>query len=154
MITLRLVFLVLLSLVTLTAAVAADDLASRLKSARSLRCTFTSEVATWVRSGHRTVEQTKERSIVTYDNIDLAKGTARIIAEGFGGGAGDLTVWWERWGGLWLVERTPSGNIVATTVYPMYGEGTDEFVVLEARHSTTGQIVLGQDSFGTCKILD
>lgn len=145
--------ILMLLLVCGAAADAADDPASRLKAARSLRCTFTSEVATWVRSGHRTIEQTKERSIVTYDNIDLAKGTARIVAEGFGGGAGDLTVWWEQWGSLWLVERTPSGNLVTTTVYPMYAEGTGEFVVLESRQSTTGAIVLGEQTYGTCKPL-
>jgi hypothetical protein len=136
-------------------AAQADDPRARLGAARSLRCTYTSEVATWVRNGRRTVEQTSERSIVTYDNINLAKGTARIIADSpWGGGAADLTVWTERWGGLWMLERTPSGNIVATTVFPMYAEGTDEFVVLEARHSTTGVIVLGQDTFGTCKVLE
>jgi hypothetical protein len=49
---------------------------------------------------------------------------------------------------LWMIERTPSGNAVATTVFPMYAEGTDEFVVLETRHTTTGIIVLGQDTYG------
>jgi hypothetical protein len=128
-----------------------DDPVSRLKHARSLRCTFTSEVATWVRSGHRTVEQTTEKSTVSYDNIDLAKGTARIIAND---GASDLSVWWERFGSLWMLERTPSGNIVATTVFPMYAEGTNDFVVLEARHSITGAIAIGQDTYGTCKLVE
>jgi len=48
-----------------------------------------------------------------------------------------------------MLERTPSGNEVVTTVFPVYAEGTDEFVVLEARHSIAGRIVLGQDSYGT-----
>jgi hypothetical protein len=55
----------------------------------------------------------------------------------------------ERWGSLWLLELTPSGNIVVATVFPMYAEGTDKFVVLEARHSTTGVIFLGQ-TYGPC----
>jgi hypothetical protein len=135
-----------------TAATGADDPASRLRGARSMRCTFTSESVTWVRSGHRTIEQTPQKDTATYDNIDVAKGTARIIANG---GAGDLAVWVERtWGSLWMLERTPSGNVVVTTVFPMYAEGTDEFVVLEARHSMAGQIVLGQETFGTCRILE
>jgi hypothetical protein len=33
-----------------------------------------------------------------------------------------------------MLERTPSGNEVVTTMLPMYADGTDEFVVLEARH--------------------
>jgi hypothetical protein len=63
-----------------TAAGGNDRPTSRLRHARSLRCTFTSGVATWVRNGHRTDEQPTEKSTVSYDNIDLAKGTARIIA--------------------------------------------------------------------------
>jgi hypothetical protein len=129
-----------------------EDPASRLNHARSLRCTFTSSVATWIRSGHRTVEQTNDKGSAQYDNIDLAKGTARIIANA---GAGDLAVWRERtFGSLWMLERTPSGNVVGTTVFPMYAEGTDEFVALEARHSMTGQIVLGEETYGTCRVSD
>jgi hypothetical protein len=112
--------------------------------------------STWVRGGRRTVEQTKEaHSSATYEDINLAKGTARIVADGpLGGGAGELTVWLERsMGSLWMMERTPSGNAVVTTVFPMYAPGTKEFVVLEARHSMAGEIVLGQDAFGTCRIL-
>ncbi|TLZ39937.1 MAG: hypothetical protein E6K23_11420 [Gammaproteobacteria bacterium] len=126
------------------------DAVARLHAARSLRCTFTSEVTTWVRNGHRTVEQTAEHGSATYDNIDVAKGTARMVANA---GAGDLTVWVERTlGSLWMLERTPSGNVVVTTVFPMHAEGTDEFVVLEARHLIMGTIVLGQDTYGTCKV--
>jgi hypothetical protein len=62
-------------------------------------------------------------------------------------------VWLDRAGGLWMLERAPAGNIIVTTAYPMYAEGTTEFLVLEARHST-GAIVLGGESFGTCKVLD
>lgn len=133
-------------------AYASGDPAARLHSARSLHCTYTAQVATWVRSGQRTVEQTTEASTVSYDNIDLTKGTARIIANG---GASDLTVWMEQTSGsLWMLERTTSGNVVVTTVFPMYAGFTDEFVVLEARHSMVGVTALGQDTYGTCKVLE
>jgi hypothetical protein len=131
---------------------AAEDLAARLRAVRSLRCTFTDDVTTWVRSGRRTVEQSAEKGIATYDNINLAKGTARIVTSG---GAGGLAVWMEpTFGSLWMSERTPSGNTVITTVFPMYAEGTKDFVVLEARHSITGAIVLGEESYGTCTVLE
>ena len=48
---------------------------------------------------------------------------------------------------------TKAGNEFVTTVYPAYAEGTKDFVVLESRH-TIGQIILGQESFGTCQILE
>ena len=53
-------------------------------------------------------------------------------------------------------ERTPSGNEIITTVFPVYAEGTEEFVVLESRHSLSisGQTVLGEAAYGTCAILE
>jgi len=149
----RLAVPVLIGLACSTAR--ADDAATRLRAARSLRCTFTLDIATWIRSGHRTVEQTTEKSTVDYDNINIAKGTARIVAHGDWGGAGDLTVWMERTGGsLWLLERAPSGNVITTTVFPMYAEGTAEFVALESRHWITGATVVGQQTYGTCQVLE
>jgi hypothetical protein len=49
---------------------------------------------------------------------------------------------------------TKAGNEFVNTVYPAYAEGTKEFVVLESRHTMVGQIILGQESFGTCQILE
>jgi hypothetical protein len=131
---------------------AADSPASRLRSARSLRCAFTSSVSTWVKNGHRSIEQTNDKGSAVYDNINVAKGTARIVANW----SGDIAVWLDAQGDLWMLERTPSGNEVITTVFPMYAEGTDEFVVLESRHSLaiSGQTVLGETAFGTCAMLE
>jgi hypothetical protein len=128
-----------------------EDLAARLRHARGLHCTFTSAVRTWVRQGHRTVDQTHDKSSVVYDNINLDKGTARVIGNA---GAVDLIVWLDRLGSLWMLERTPAGNEVVTTVVPMYAEDTNEFVVLESRHAFTGPIVTGETDYGTCKVWD
>jgi hypothetical protein len=135
------------------AASGADDPASRLRSARSLRCTFTSSVDTLVRSGHRSIEETNDKGAAVYDDINVAKGTARIVANG---GTSDLVVWRDRQDNLWMLERTNSGNEVVTTVFPMYAEGTDEFIVLESRHwlAIGGQIAAGEIAFGTCKPLE
>lgn len=135
---------------SLSAASAPGDPAGRLRHARSLRCTYQSSVGTWVRSGHRTIEEDKDRGVATYDDIDITKGTARIVANA---GAADLTAWFDRQGSLWLVERTPLGYEVVTTVFPMYAEGShDEFVVLESRHTLTGSIALASTSYGVCKV--
>ncbi len=111
-----------------------------------------SSVTTWVRNGHQTVERTTDKGSAVYDNINLAKGTARAIGNV---GASDLAVWLDAQGDLWMLERTPSGNEVVTTVFPMYAEGTNELVVLESRHSLAigGGIVLGEMAYGTCTIL-
>jgi hypothetical protein len=128
-----------------------EDLAARLRHARGLHCTFTSAVTTWIRQGHRTVDQTYDKHAVVYDNINVDKGTARVIGNA---GAADLLVWLDRSGSLWMLERTPGGNEVVTTVVPMYGEDTNEFVVLESRHTFTGPIVTGETDYGTCKVWD
>jgi hypothetical protein len=130
---------------------AADNSAqARLQRAKSLRCTYTAAVAHWIRVSGHTVEQTNDKSTATYDAINLTKGTARIIANQ---GAGDLDAWWGG-GSLWLSERTPVGNLVVTTVFPQYAPGTNEFVVLESRHSFVGTTALGESTYGTCKVLE
>lgn len=148
----RLVLGAVLSVVFIGAKSADGDPTARLRAARSLRCEYTSVVNTWVRSGRRTIEQVNDRGGAVYDNIDVAKGTARIIANT---GASNLKVWVDTiWHSLWMLERAPSGNVIVTTVFPRYADGTDDFVVLEARHSMVGQIILGEESFGTCKVLE
>jgi hypothetical protein len=134
-------------------ATGADNPGLRLRNARSLRCMYTSSVATWVRGGERSVEQTNDKGTATYDNIDVTKGTARIIGNI---GAGDIRVWLDAQGDLWMLEKTPSGNAFVTTVFPMYAPRTSDFIVLEARHSLSisGTSALGEESFGTCAILE
>jgi len=112
---------------------------------------FQSSVGNWVRNGRQTVEQDPDNGSVTYDNIDIAKGTARIIANL---GAGDLAAWIDRQGSLWLIERTPVGYEVVTTVFPMYAEGTSEFVMVESPHTLGigGNIAVGSTAYGTCKV--
>src|SRR5262249_3200901 len=89
-------------------------------------------VGNWVRNGRQTVEQDPDNGSVTYDNIDIAKGTARIIANL---GAGNLAAWINRQGSLWLIERTPAAYEVVTTVFPIDAEATSEFVMVESPHT-------------------
>jgi hypothetical protein len=137
-----------------TVAGAADDSVARLRSAHSLHCTFTANTVTKVINGHRTVEQNYDKGSAIFVNIDLAKGTARVIAKDLGGGYANLSASWEQFGSLWLVERSPSGNVIATTIYPMYAEGTHDFIALEARHTRAGMTIIGQEIYGTCKIVE
>jgi hypothetical protein len=129
----------------------ADDPGTLLRGARSLQCSYTSSVNTFVRNGHRTIENTTDKGTAIYDNINVIKGTARMVGNI---GATDVVVWVDRMGSIWIRERTPFGNEFVTTVFPTYVEGTKEFVVLESRHSMVGQTILGEESFGTCRILE
>jgi hypothetical protein len=138
-----------LSLAAIGLASADGDPVAQLRHARSLRCAYQTGSGTWVRSGHRTIEEDKDNGVATYDDINITKGTARIIANA---GAADLTAWLDRQGSVWLVERTLLGYEVVTTVYPMYAEGTRELVVLESRHTFIGTIALASTSYGTCRV--
>jgi len=129
----------------------AEDPAARLHQARGLHCTFTSAITVWVRNGHRTVDQTHDKSSAVYENINIDKGTARVIGNA---GANDLVIWFDRSGSLWMLERSPGGQEVVTTVVPMYAEDTNELVVLETRHTFTGPVVTGETDYGTCKVWD
>jgi hypothetical protein len=68
---------------------------------------------------------------VTYDNINLQRGTTRIIAST---GASDLSASW-RSNSIWLVEKAPAGNLILTTIFAAHLKGSQEFVVIESRHS-------------------
>jgi hypothetical protein len=91
--------------------------------------------------------------IVVYDNINVVRGTARVVYEKGvpGGGAGDLTVRWQA-GALWFIEAAPAGNLILTTIFSRYAEGTTDFIALDSRHSALA-IVTGSMSSGTCKTL-
>jgi hypothetical protein len=89
--------------------------------------------------------------IVVYDNINIERGTARVIYEKGvpGGGGGDLTARWQA-NALWLIEAAPAGNLILTTIFPRYADGTRDFIALDSRHSAI-IIVSGSMSSGTCK---
>jgi hypothetical protein len=91
--------------------------------------------------------------IVVYDDIDIEQGTARVIYEKGvpAGGAGDLMVRWQA-NALWFIEKAPAGNLILTTIFPRYAEGTADFIALDSRHSEAA-IVSGSMSSGTCKAL-
>jgi len=93
---------------------------------------------------------------VVYDNIDLQRGTARIIyLKGISPGAGDVSA---RWNGnaIWFTEIPPStaavSNAVMTTVFARYAEGTENFIALDTRQSLSF-IVTGSMASGTCTAL-
>jgi hypothetical protein len=128
---------------------APNDALALLRQARSLRCTYTASSLTSFRPDRRiTVEH--DQMVVVYDNIDI-KRTARVIYEKGvpGGGAGDLTARWQA-NALWLIETAPAGNLILTTIFPRYADGTRDFIALDSRHSAV-IIVSGSMSSGTCK---
>jgi hypothetical protein len=115
----------------------------------ALRCNFTDMALTEFKSGRRTIKSTNEKGTAVYDNIDIEHGTARIVASA----ADDLNVKWLA-DALWFIEKPPLGGLIVTTVFPNYSEGTEDFIVLESRHSVIGKYILGEQSSGTCSVLN
>ena len=145
--------LAVLTLVWVTAVGGVEDPASRLRGARSLRCTYTASALTAFMPEGRRITMEHDQMIVVYDNINVERGTARVIYEKGvpGGGAGDLTVRWQA-SALWFIEAAPAGNLILTTVFARYAQGTTDFLALDSRHSAVA-IVSGAMSSGTCKAL-
>ena len=141
-----------LCLLPVGAARSAAEPVSRLHHARSLRCNFTAVAMTQWKDGRRAItnESVHEASI-TYDSIDPRKGMGRIIGNL---GAGDVSVRYDAFGALWILETTPAGLLNVSTVFPMYAEGTDAFIIIEDRHSAVGTSILAEQSSGTCTILE
>jgi hypothetical protein len=147
----------LLCLVALNGALASDDPTDppigRLRQVRSLRCTYDTEATTAFKPEGRKIVTDHDVMVVIYDNIDLGRGTARVVyVKGVAPGAGDVTV---RWNGnaLWFTEIPQSNaavsNAILTTVFARYAEGTKDFIALDSRHSLS-VIVAGSMSSGTC----
>src|SRR5580704_782330 len=120
----RLIACILLSVTTVEAVAGTDDPVMRLHRARSLRCTYTASTLTSFKP-EREITTEHEEIVVVYDNINIERGTARVIYEKgiYGGGTGDLTVQW-RANALWLIEIAPAGNLIVTTIFSRYAAGT------------------------------
>src|SRR5579871_1619168 len=145
---LRIATLATLSLLTAQAQ-AYDAVTERLRLTKSLRCEFTDSSLTEFKDGHRSIRQTGDKGAVVFDNIDVQHGTARIIAQQ----AGDVSVHWTG-DGYWFLERAPFGNLIVTTVFAKYAEGTQRFIVIESRHWAMDQFASGEQASGSCEALN
>jgi|HubBroStandDraft_4_1064222.scaffolds.fasta_scaffold344203_2 hypothetical protein len=136
--------------------VSPNDPVSRLRSAHTLRCHFTAAATTKWTNGQRTITSENlnvqaRANEVTYDSIDLKKGTARAIGNA---GAADVTVKVDRMGALWMVETVPMGYLVVTTIIPNYAADSTDFIIIESRHTwLPSAYALGTQDSGTCSVL-
>ena len=135
-----------------SASANADDLADRLRHARGLRCTYTAESVTAFGPEGRKITTDHDVYSVTFDSIDVERGTARVTDRNI---AADVTVKWqpnEFGAALWFVETAPAGNLLVTAVFARQTPGSDEFIALESRQSSV-LFVSGSMASGTCKVV-
>lgn len=69
-----------LSITAVETAAGTDDAVLRLHRARSLRCTYTASTLTSFKP-EREITTDHDEIIVVYDNINIERGTARVIYE-------------------------------------------------------------------------
>jgi hypothetical protein len=146
----RLAVILGLQLLAIGTASAADTPEFRLKHALTLKCSFTASATTEFKDGQRTISSAKDEGQSTFSVINIQKGAAKVTGNNR---AADVVVRYAQ-GEIWFIETTPAGNLVITTVFPLYVQGTEEFVVVESRHSVIGTSVLGEQSSGGCKSIN
>jgi hypothetical protein len=131
-------------------AVADDSQLSALFKAKSLRCKWVSGyVGKWTEG---TLKVTPDRfdDITTFDSIDRAKGTARLLGNQSAGTVTlILTV-----AGLTFLDQSPAGSIFLTTVFADSKNKAGDYVAVSSRHFSFFTTVAPSQYHGTCKILE
>ena len=125
---------------------AAETPEFRLKHALTLKCSFTASASTEFKEGQRAISSTKDEGRSIFSTINFQKGTAKVSSNIR---VADVVVRYTQ-GAIWFIETTPAGNLVITTVFPMYVQGTEDFILVESRHSMIGTSVLGEQASGGC----
>ena len=122
----------------------AEDESKALGATRSLKCYFSTGVATeWIGSKPKTSDA-GEGVPVVFDSIDVKRGTARVISNG---GAGDVAVL-VTGVGITFIE-TALAVVDVTTVFPVYGE-SHEFLAVDTRHVRLLGKAVVEEYYGAC----
>jgi len=140
--------LLLLSFVFANTVYAEDDVFSRLLGAKCLKCSFKEGVVTeWHPKGLK-IESDQWKGETIFDSIDIKQGEARIIGNQ---GSSDIILIGSPTG-LTFIEQTGSGNVIFTTVFPLYSPGTDQFCAVMSRHMNLFTKALPSQYYGTCRV--
>ena len=124
----------------------ADDAASRLSAARSLKCQFGPGTGTEWASGSPKTSAARFDTEITFDAIDSKRGTARLIGNI---GAGDVRVTSSPVG-ISFMEIQPA-VVDVTTVFSAYDK-SGNFIAVDTRHVNASGVPMAEQFFGTCKV--
>ena len=140
--------LLLLPFVYTNSISAEDDLFSRLLRAKCLKCSFKEGVSTsWHAKGVK-IESDQWKGDTIFDSIDTKNGKARIVGNR---GASDVILIGSP-SGITFIETSDIGNMVFTTVFPLYRPGTDQFCAVMSRHMNLITESLPSQYYGTCRV--
>ena len=143
----KLLFVLFLLNIT-TQAFAADDAWDKLIKATCLKCTYVDgTMGDWIK-GDLKLEKCNPVPPAVFDSINLKGGTARLIGNQ---GSADVIVI-PTPSGITFMETTGTGNVVFTTVFPVYKKYSNDFIAVTSRHMNLPGGPLPSQCHGTCKI--
>lgn len=126
---------------------------------KAIRCNYTNNTATTIKDSDNdiqvSIDNAKYDFIITFDEIDRAKGIGKILGnQGVGHvlvvSGNDI---------LSFVEITPSGNINTTSIYNLqdkdgkYISNMSRHINMSGAINMTGHLITVSQMFGTCDLL-
>jgi hypothetical protein len=128
---------------------ASEDAAfDKLMGAKSLRCVFTQGAQVDWSDGTCKTGDVHMSGPYVFDSIDHKEKKARAVGNQ---GAGDVVLV-STPTSLTFIEESAIGNIIVTTVFPVYKKGTSEFICVQSRHMNLLGNVLVSQLHGTCQL--
>ena len=124
-------YLIIWACLLAAAPVFADEQTGQaLKQVHQLACDFEyGSIANW--DGRQVkVEKKRHDLSLTFESIDLAAGTAKVVTQGY---RADIEVF-STPAGLFFVEKTGTGNMIMTTVFPRFKKGSRHFIAVTSAH--------------------
>jgi hypothetical protein len=143
------VLVALSSAVGVAAAQQAPSTGSPFAAAQALRCTFTLYVAAHWENGEPQAVAGDDQFSFSIEEIDVAGRRARVV-----GAAGAANVSAFVTGtGLNVIEQTPIGNFILTTVFAS-GRAGERFVAVHSRHLGDVAAPPGPSQYyGSCEVV-
>jgi hypothetical protein len=117
------------------------------ESVKTLKCTFDKGVNFDGDKIEKTSKPFGDAPPLVFDSINLKKGSARMIGSI---GASDLVILGVS-KSLTFAERTDTGNLAFTSVYP---KESGDFYIVTSRHMIIGDQVSFSQSYGTCQLFN
>jgi len=118
-------------------------------TAGGLKCTFPTYATYEMVKGVPDVIQGKQELAIQIASIDTTRRSAQIIG---GTGTAEATLLLTQTG-LTVIERTPIGNVIITTVFVAGGQGTTRRAVHSRHYGDLNAPPSPSQSYGSCEVV-
>ena len=124
-------YLIICACLLATAPVFADEQAwQALKQVRQLSCDFgPGSIANWDDRQVKVEIKRHDLSLI-FESIDLVAGTAKVVTRDY---RADIELF-STPAGLFFVEKTGTGNVIITVVFPHFKKESHHFIAVTSAH--------------------